>query len=146
MEPVWFLNWALGAIRVLFVNDIQASLDLIGADIKALLGAPAVLLGQAKPPDTWGVYALSISDQIVYIGEAKGSKGLRDRLLSKHISGDDNHAIQRAFLNTYPDREKRREHIKSNVSARWLVINDAGRVSAVEKALIWVLKPEWNRA
>ena len=81
----------------------------------------------------------------MYVGEAKGSKGLRDRLLSKHISGDDSHAIQRAFLGQFPDRTLRRDHIKRTVSARWITIDDDGRVSAVEQFLIWLHDPEWNK-
>jgi hypothetical protein len=127
------------------MDNLEENLALLKADVAALLDAQAVALGEAEPPDTLGVYALSVADRIVYIGEAKGSKGLRDRLLSKHISGDDSHAIQRAFLTTHPLRATRREHIKKVVSARWLVIDDPGRVSAVEKVLIWLLKPEWNK-
>ncbi len=45
---------------------------------------------------------LLLDETVVYVGEAKGSKGLRDRLLSKHLSGDESHAIQRAFADTFP--------------------------------------------
>ncbi|MFC6791267.1 hypothetical protein ACFQE0_17560 [Methylobacterium komagatae] len=70
---------------------------------------------------------------------------MRDRLLSKHLSGDDGHAIQRAYLMEFPDRRLRREHIKRTVTARWITIEDGGRVSAVEQVLIWLHDPEWNR-
>ncbi len=88
---------------------------------------------------------LLVDDVVVYIGEAKGSKGLRGRLLSKHLSGDDNHAIQRAFKEQFPDRFLRREHMKVHVCARWLVVPDPARTSALERLLIWLYKPEWNR-
>jgi hypothetical protein len=81
----------------------------------------------------------------VYVGEAKGSQGLQDRLLRKHISGDDSHACQRAFKELIPDRSLRRAHIKSNVFVRWLAISGSERVSAVERLLIWLHKPAWNQ-
>ncbi|UPK18885.1 hypothetical protein [Bradyrhizobium sp. 131] len=83
--------------------------------------------------------------EVVYVGEARGAKGLRDRLLNKHISGDDGHAIQRAFLAQFPDRLQRREHIKQHVFVRWLPIDDPARVSTVERLLIWLYSPPWNR-
>ena len=124
--------------------SVGHALELINDDVAALLAAPSVLLGVANPPDVSGVYMLSVGDEIVYAGEAKGSKGLRDRLLRKHISGDDNHAIQRAYKAEFPDRALRRNHIKSAVSARWLPIADPARVSTVERFLIWLYEPPWN--
>ncbi len=35
--------------------------------------------------------------------------------------------------------------MKRVVSARWVVIDDDGRVSAVEQFLIWLYDPEWNK-
>jgi hypothetical protein len=114
-------------------------------DITKLLAEKPTLLGQARPPNGYGVYMLLVGSDIMYVGEAKGSEGLRDRLLRKHISGDDNHAIQRAFKEDFPDRTLRRDHIKKTVSARWLAITDPARVSAVERVLIWLYNPPWNR-
>lgn len=110
-----------------------------------MLKAAAVPLGEAAPPSTPGVYVLSDGEKVTYIGEAKGSKGLRDRLLSKHLSGDDNHAIQRAYRAEFPDRSLRREHIRANVLVRWLEITDPDRVSAVERVLICLYRPAWNK-
>ena len=99
--------------------SLDRAFELIRDDITALLTSSPVLLGVANPPNVFGVYMLLVDDEILYVGEAKGRKGLRDRLLSKHISGDDNHAIQRAFKPDFPDRGLRRDHIKRTVSARW---------------------------
>lgn len=120
-------------------------LSTIAEDVRAVLAAPAVPLGLANPPSTSGVYILSVGDTITYVGEAKGSKGLRDRLLSKHMSGDDSHAIQRAYLTDFPDRLVRRDHIRTNVLARWLEIPDRDRVAAVERVLICLCRPAWNQ-
>ena len=132
------------------MNAIPPSLsDLLAAiadDVQAILRATNVLLGDANPPSTSGVYMLSVGDEVTYVGEAKGGKGLRDRLLSKHLSGDDNHAIQRAFLVDFPDRLLRRDHIRATVSARWVEIADRDRVSAVERTLICLYRPRWNKA
>lgn len=132
------------------VNDEMPDLDeimlAIAGDVRAVLSASPVPLGKATPPSTSGVYLLSVGEKITYIGEAKGSGGLRDRLLSKHVSGDDTHAIQRAYLADFPDRLLRREHILTNVLARWIEIADPDRVAAVERVLICLLgRPEWNK-
>lgn len=124
---------------------IDVALQSIELDVRALLSAAPVLLGDADPPAVNGVYMLSVGDVVKYVGEAKGSGGLRDRLLRKHLSGDDSHAIQRAYLNEFPDRSLRRKHIKQTVMARWTPIDDGGRVSAVEQVLIWLYDPEWNK-
>ncbi|RYG99598.1 MAG: hypothetical protein EON58_03400 [Alphaproteobacteria bacterium] len=111
----------------------------------SLLAAPAVPLGAADPPCTTGVYALVHEGQIKYIGEAIGSKGLRDRLLSKHLSGDDGHTLQRVFAAEFPERLLRREHIKNYVYAKWHCVPDRATASALERLLIWAMRPEWNR-
>jgi hypothetical protein len=125
--------------------SIEDALIHLRSDVESLLAATPVPLGQAEPPNTSGVYMFLVKGEIVYVGEAKGSQGLWDRLRRKHISGDDSHAGQRAFREEYPDRALRREHIKSNVFARWIAIPDSDRVSAVERLLIWLHRPAWNQ-
>jgi excinuclease UvrABC nuclease subunit len=110
--------------------------------ITQLLAAPPVLLGEAKPPATPGVYAFVHEAQIRYIGEARN---LADRLLRKHLSGDEGHILQHVFAPAYPDRLQRREFIKGNVHAQWVCLPDAATASVVERVLIWTLRPEWNR-
>jgi hypothetical protein len=124
--------------------EIDAALALISSDIKALLSQRPVPLGDAAPPAKTGVYLFSVGTEIMYVGEAKGRKGLKDRITSKHISGDDSHAIQRALKIEYPDRLIRRDHIKKNVFAQWLDIAPDHRVAAVERVLIWMFNPPWN--
>lgn len=125
-------------------SSVEEAIALVRADVSRLLATTPELLGLARPPNLHGVYMLLVDEDVMYIGEAKGSKGLRDRLLSKHISGDDNHAIQRAYKLDFPDRSLRREHIKKTVRVRWLPIADPARVSAVEQFLIWLYDPPWN--
>ncbi|KJC36719.1 hypothetical protein UB31_35650 [Bradyrhizobium sp. LTSP849] len=124
---------------------LDDALLLVRDDVTKILLAAPVLLGLASPPDVKGVYMLLEGDEVMYVGEAKGKKGLRDRLLSKHLSGDDGHAIQRAYLVKFPDRQLRREHMKKTVHVRWLQIDEPARVSAVERVLIWLYDPPWNR-
>ncbi|MFC7706102.1 hypothetical protein ACFQXB_18125 [Plastorhodobacter daqingensis] len=126
------------------VIELEAAQAAIANDVAALLSQPCVPMGAAKPPSSTGVYILTIGDDVMYVGEAKGKKGLKDRLTAKHISGDDSHAIQRAFKMEFPDRSVRREHIKKTVFARWLEISPDHRVSAVERTLIWMFDPPWN--
>jgi hypothetical protein len=123
--------------------DLENILLAIDEDARAVLMAPAVALGEATPPSTPGVYILSVGKEITYVGEARGGRGLRDRL-SKHLSGDDNHAIQRAYSTRFPDRLARRKHIRVNVLVQWVEIPDVYRVSAVERALICLCRPAWN--
>ena len=130
-------------VKLLTESQRKRVCDL-AVEIDRLLATESVCLGEADPPLRTGVYLLLHEGQVVYAGEAIGSKGLRDRLLSKHISGDDNHAIQRAFKPSFPNRAERREHIKRVVHAKWLVIEDKHRASAVERILIWLLGPPWN--
>lgn len=126
--------------------NLDAVLAAIADDVNVLLQAPAVPLGVAEPPSTPGVYMLLVDDALVYVGEAKGRGGLRDRLKYKHVSGDEGHAGQRALAEMFPDRLTRRAHILANVHARWLAIPDLGRVSAVERVLLCLYRPPWNRA
>ena len=79
------------------------------------------------------------------MGEAKGKKGLQDRLISKHISGDYNHTLHKAFLARFPDKNKRKAFIKLNIYAKWIVIECPETVSAVERLLIWSLRPAWDK-
>ena len=124
---------------------LEDLLKTIPVDFQSLMAMSPVPLGLADPPSCPGVYMLLVNQDVMYVGEAKGRKGLRDRLLNKHISGDDNHAIQRAFLLDFPDRLVRRGHIRSTVHVRWLPMDDLDRVSVVERALIWLYRPPWNR-
>jgi hypothetical protein len=126
--------------------SVGEAFGLVHDDVAKLLAVSPELLGRANPPKVCGVYMLLVGDEIMYVGKANGLKGLRDRLLSKHISGDDKHAIQRAFKADFPDRALRREHIKKTVLARWVSIADPARASTVEQLLIWLCDPPWNRA
>ena len=113
-------------------------------NIESLLESPPVLIGEANPPLTSGVYALIFDSEVVYVGEAKGASGLRDRILSKHVSGDDNHAVQRALKARFPDRHERRDFIRQAVGVQWIEIADPNECAVVERLLIWLLKPKWN--
>jgi hypothetical protein len=126
-------------------SSLVEALNLVRDDVGKLLATAPELLGWASPPNDNGVYMLLVDGSVMYVGEAKGREGLRDRLLSKHISGDDGHAIQRAYKLEFPDRYLRREHIKKTVYARWLQIADPARVSAVERVLIWLYNPPLNK-
>lgn len=115
-------------------------------DMQNLLSARPCLMDEADPPSKPGVYMIhDHNQQLAYIGEAKGSGGLRDRLLSKHMSGDDSHAIQRAYKTSYPDRKERREFIRNNVSARWVETVNASSAVALERIAILIFDPPWNR-
>jgi len=114
--------------------------------VTELLSATPVLLGEAEPPSRPGAYIIyDHNGQPSYVGEAKGSGGLQDRLLRKHLSGDDSHAIQRAYNEKFPDRATRRNYIKKNVSVCWVETADAHTAVALERILILMLKPRWNQ-
>ena len=113
-------------------------------DINTLIEQAAVPISEAEIPNTSGIYMFLFEDQIVYIGEAKGSGGLRDRITRKHLSGDDSHALQRFFAQQLPDRTERREFIRQNVYVKWVTIDDIDRVAIVERLAIWLFRPMWN--
>ncbi len=121
-------------------------LSTAGTLFRNLLGAPRATIGSADPPRKNGVYAFSIGDEVVYVGEAAGSSGLRDRILSKHVSGDEGHVLQNEFSVRFPDRRERRTFIKGHVIVQWVEIPDSLMVSLVEKLAIAVLNPRLNKA
>ena len=125
--------------------ELNALLQSVEVDARTVLAAPVFLLGVAKPPTTSGVYILTVAGKTVYVGSALGSKGLKDRLLGKHVAGGDHHAIQRFYKIDFPDRLLRRGHIKANVGAQWAEIADLMRAAVVERVLIALLAPPWNR-
>ena len=110
-------------------EKLSELLPKIESDIERLFNMEPVLFGVAQPPRKPGAYIVyDHTGALVYIGEAKGSGGLRDRLLSKHLSGDDNHALQRAYKSDFPDRLERRTYIKENVSIRWAPLQSLMKV------------------
>lgn len=129
-------------MTALLIDDALAELK---SHLEALMKMEPVLFGKADPPETSGVYMVLENDEIVYIGEAKGGGGLRDRILSKHLSGDDNHACQRALKQRFSDRLERRTYIKENVRVRWVEVDGLHKVAAVERMLIWLYNPPWNK-
>ncbi len=127
-------------------DDLDRVLPEIESYISKLMDSEKVLFREASPPKEPGTYIVyDHENNLSYIGEAKGSGGLKDRLISKHLSGDDNHAIQRAYKWSHPDRGLRREYIKNNVSVRWVATRDANTALAVERLLILMFNPPWNR-
>ncbi|MEJ6120844.1 GIY-YIG nuclease family protein [Vibrio sp. 2-Bac 85] len=114
--------------------------------LESLFEMDPVLFAVAQPSKKPGTYIIYNHDGILsYIGEAKGSGGLKDRLLSKHLSGDDKHAIQRAYKSQFPDRLERRNYIKENISVRWVETKDANTASMIERILISMFNPPWNK-
>ena len=86
-----------------------------------------------------------INDKHMYVGEAKGLGGLYDRIMRKHVSGDDRHALQRYFKVDFPDRAIRRDHIMGNVQVKWVIVENILSVTVVERLAIWLLEPPLNR-
>ena len=132
------------------LSNLNSDADLVLSRARALLGslliAPRAIVGSALPPKTNGVYNFSVEDEIIYVGEAAGSSGLRDRILSKHVSGDEGHALQSECKVKFPDRLDRRSFIKSSVSVQWVKNPDSLMVSLVEKLAIAAIKPCLNKA
>lgn len=111
-------------------------------EVDSLLERPPHTLGEANLPSSPGVYVLYDENMTLsYVGIATD---LRDRLLSKHISGDESHAVQRAYRSKFPNREKRREFIKQQVQVKWTTIDEPARAADLERLLIWLFQPAWN--
>lgn len=127
------------------IIKLREGIPIFEEAINDLFSAKEYLLGDAQPTNEIGVYALFYKKKLRYIGEAKGSRGLKDRLLSKHISGDDRHTLHKVFISDYPNKEDRKSFIKSNIGAKWVSLTCPDTVSALERLLIWSLQPEWNK-
>lgn len=111
-------------------------------EVRSLLASPATKLGEALPPMEQGVYVLF--DEYGTLTYAGIATNLFDRF-RKHVSGDESHAIQRALAERFPDRTERRKFMKENVSAKWQIIRDPLRLADLERLLIWLNQPIWNR-
>jgi excinuclease UvrABC nuclease subunit len=121
---------------------LQRRWDQFSGDVRLLLRSPSVAFGHESPPRASGVYVLFDEySTIAYVGIAAD---LNDRFC-KHVSGDESHAIQRALAQRFPDRVERRRFIKENVQAKWLVSDDLVRLADLERLLIWLYQPPWNR-
>jgi hypothetical protein len=106
-------------------NTFEIVLSSAGALFGRLLQASREPVGEAQPPEKNGVYAFSIDDEIIYVGEASGSSGLRDRICRKHVSGDESHALQKEFQKRFPDRLQRRAFIKKTIWVQWVEIHES---------------------
>jgi|AACY02.9.fsa_nt_gi Nuclease subunit of the excinuclease complex len=126
------------------LKTIDDELPILKEYVSALFSRQKVLIGKATLSTKSGVYAFYYEDTLMYIGEAKGNGGLKDRVLSKHVSGDGRHTLQKAFLKRFPDRTQRREFIKQNIYVQWIEIECKESVPLVERLLIWSLRPKWN--
>ncbi len=124
-------------------NTLMRRWEQFSSDVKSLMRGNARALGAADTPEVPGAYVLFDEYMtILYVGIAGN---LRDRLLSKHVSGDESHALQRAYANRFRDRAERRQFIRQNVRAKWLVVRDPARLADLERLLIWLLQPALNR-
>lgn len=106
--------------------------------------ARAVPLGVAKLPYSPGVYTLFFGGEPVYIGVARGEKGLRNRKRN-YVGGDDGHTTHREFLSIIPDKSERTAFIKANVAMAWHEVKTAKIAEDLGKNLVSLLKPRWNR-
>lgn len=113
--------------------------------VAAFAVAPDVPLDQALPPREHGVFGFLFEGRLRYIGEAKGRKGLNDGILSKHLSGDEGHALQRVFQGRFPDRLARRAYLRRAIRVRWLVVPSSVSTGPIKRALIALHKPDWNQ-
>lgn len=124
----------------------ETTLSAAGMLFDSLMDAQPVLLGDARPPNTNGVYTFSFGNEIIYVGEAAGTYGLWDRICRKHLSGDEGHALQKEYQFQFPDRSLRRRFLKTNILVQWVEIPDSLVVTLVEKLAIAILEPRLNES
>jgi excinuclease UvrABC nuclease subunit len=131
-----------------FEDEIQLRMlrrwDQFFSDVKALLQSPSHRIIEADLPSEPGVYII-VDEQLEHCYVGKATRSLQDRVVIKHVSGDESHALQRAYMNRYPDRLERRKYIKENLKVKWLQISDPQRLADLERLLIWLLQPLHNR-
>lgn len=128
------------------MKDSEAVSLAVTAYFRTLVSARRFLLGDAIPPRVNGVYAFSYEGHVVYVGEAAGSGGLYDRVIKKHLAGDEGHVLQKELGGRFPDRLLRRQWIKQNIWVQWVEIRDSLMATAVEKFAILIIEPSWNAA
>jgi excinuclease UvrABC nuclease subunit len=116
--------------------------EQFGGDVRSLLSRPGCKLCEIDSPCEPGIYILF--DEFSTLTYAGMAANLCDRF-HKHVSGDESHAIQRALAERFPDRAERRRFIKENVQAKWLVMHNRNRLADLERLLIWLYQPIWNR-
>lgn len=76
-------------------------------EVRSVFDGERVPRGRASATNVHGVYVLyDETDNVVYVGQAAGRAGLKDRF-GKHISGDSSHAAQRALLAKIPEKPER---------------------------------------
>ncbi|MEZ5778387.1 MAG: hypothetical protein R3E44_08500 [Paracoccaceae bacterium] len=121
--------------------DLSALKQIVDDHLRLEL---ATALGTAKPPYSPGVYALFFERQRVYIGIARGKKGLRNRKRN-YVGGDDGHTMHRELLSIIPDKTQRTAFITSNVLMAWYEVETAKIAEELEKELVSIHKPNWNR-
>jgi hypothetical protein len=69
---------------------------------------------------------------------------LWDRLGSKHVAGDDGHAVQRAFSKAIPDRKARRAFLRRYLKVSYVETSTLEEAKALEHQLLKKYKPAWN--
>ena len=85
-------------------------------EIRSVVDGERIPLGQASAANATGVYVLyDESGNVVYVGQAAGRAGLKDRF-GKHISGDKSHAAQRALLAKIPEKPERNKYIREDAN------------------------------
>ena len=115
---------------------------LFSSEVETLMRSTPHFLGEADPPEERGVYMFFDENATIsYVGIAAN---LRDRL-HKHVSGDESHAVQRAYKDRFPDRTLRRKFIEDKVRARWLSVSDPEKSADLERLIIWLFQPPWNQ-
>jgi hypothetical protein len=83
-------------------------------DVERLVKSPACTIADVQLPDAPGVYIfIDERGRECYVGKA--TRSLRNRVLSKHLSGDESHALQLAYMERFPDRLERRKFFKSRL-------------------------------
>jgi hypothetical protein len=109
------------------------------SDVESLLRSPSYPLAEADLPKVPGVYVI-IDEQLQACYVGKATRSLRDRVLSKHVSGDESHALQHAYKDRFPNRLERRKFLRENLRVKWLRVDDLVRIADLERLLIWLCK------
>ena len=76
-----------------------------------------------------------------YVGSSDRVWG---RLGDKHVSGDNSHAIQRAYLLAIPDKEKRVSFIQKHIKVHIVETSSLAEAVDLENRLIAKYRPSWN--
>lgn len=138
-------------MKITTLSKLRNHLPTISAFLDQLEESPLLPLCHTSTfPRSSGLYAWYYQNRLVYIGQASGAGGLKDRLGRSHLADNKNQKLWKRFRSGFTaGREGKgayHQWIRENVSVKCVAIRDATIPDMLlyERLMIWSLSPSWN--